>query len=70
MPIFLKVPAVFLREHGYHNDHGPTLAAYEFEPDKVWEHIELINNQPLFYNLDDCFITHAGISSFYKKILA
>lgn len=66
---FFESPGSVFARTWIHNDHGPTLAAYEFEPDKVWEHIELINNQPLVYNLDDCFITHAGISSYYKKIL-
>lgn len=66
---FFESPGSIFARTWIHNDHGPTLAAYEFEPDKVWEHIELINNQPLVYNLDDCFITHAGFSSFYKKNL-
>lgn len=66
---FFESPGSVFARTWIHNDHGPTLAAYEFEPDKVWEHIELINNQPLVYNLDDCFITHAGFSSYYKKNL-
>jgi len=66
---FFESPGSIFARTWIHNDHGPTLAAYEFEPDKVWEHIELINNQPLVYNLDDCFITHAGVSSFYKNNL-
>lgn len=66
---FFESPGSVFARTWIHNDHGPTLAAYEFEPEKVWEHIEFINNQPLFYNLDDCFITHAGISSFYKNVL-
>ena len=66
---FFESPGSIFARTWIHNDHGPTLAAYEFEPDKVWDHIDLINNQPLFYNLDDCFITHAGISTYYKKVL-
>ncbi len=66
---FFESPGSVFARTWIHNDHGPTLAAYEFEPDKVWEHIELINNMPLVYNLDDCFITHAGFSSYYKKVL-
>lgn len=66
---FFESPGSIFARTWIHNDHGPTLAAYEFEPDKVWEHIEIINNQPLVYNLEDCFITHAGFSSFYKKTL-
>lgn len=66
---FFESPGSIFARTWIHNDHGPTLAAYEFEPEKVWDHIELINNQPLLYNLDDCFITHAGFSSYYKKVL-
>ena len=66
---FFESPGSIFAQTWLHNDHGPTLAAYEFEPEKVWEHIELINNQPLVYNLPDCFITHAGVSTFYKKNL-
>jgi len=66
---FFESPGSVFARTWIHNDHGPTLAAYEFEPDKVWEHIELINNMPLVYNLDDCFITHAGFSSYYKKVI-
>lgn len=66
---FFESPgSVFARTWQY-NENGPTLAAYEFEPEKVWDHIDLINNQPLVYNLEDCFITHAGVSSFYKNVL-
>ena len=66
---FFESPGSVFARTWIHNDHVPTLAAYEFEPEKVWEHIELINNMPLVFNLDDCFITHAGFSSFYKKVL-
>ena len=31
------------------------------------EHFVCIKKAPLFYNLKDCFISHAGISSYYKK---
>jgi serine/threonine protein phosphatase 1 len=29
--------------------------------------LDTIQKAPLFINLDDCFISHAGISSYYKK---
>jgi len=66
---FFESPGSIFARTWIHNDHVPTLAAYEFEPEKVWEHVELINNKPLVFNIEDCFITHAGFSSFYKKIL-
>jgi serine/threonine protein phosphatase 1 len=33
------------------------------------EHLDMIINAPLFYNLDDCFISHAGISKSIKDKL-
>jgi len=63
---FEKPSSVFSQTWAY-NDSGPVLASYEKYEDKVWEHIELIKNKPLYYNLDDCFITHAGFSAYYKK---
>ncbi|HVO74748.1 MAG TPA: hypothetical protein VMT35_12040, partial [Ignavibacteriaceae bacterium] len=33
-------------------------------------HIDLITSQPLFINNDDCFISHAGISAYYKSKVA
>jgi serine/threonine protein phosphatase 1 len=63
---FEKPSSVFSQTWAY-NDSGPVLASYEEYENKVWEHIELIKNKPLYYNLDDCFITHAGFSSHYKK---
>ena len=34
---------------------------------KMREHLALIKKAPLFFNLEDCFISHAGISSFFKR---
>jgi serine/threonine protein phosphatase 1 len=64
---FFESPGSIFARTWIHNDHGPTLATYEYEPEKIWEHIEFINKQPLFYDTPDCFISHAGFSSFYKK---
>jgi serine/threonine protein phosphatase 1 len=35
----------------------------------MFNHIEFIKTAQLFYNLDDCFISHAGISKEYEKYL-
>ncbi|MBK7981758.1 MAG: metallophosphoesterase [Ignavibacteriae bacterium] len=66
---FFQLPGSVFARTWIHNDNGETLAAYEFEPEKIWDHIEYINQQPFWYNHDDAFITHAGFSSFYKKIV-
>jgi len=46
-----------------------TLESYSRHNDKVSEHLEMIIRAPLFINLKDCFISHAGISKHYSKIL-
>ncbi len=66
---FFQSPGSIFARTWIHNDNGETLAAYEFEPDKVWEHIDFLNKQPFWYNHPDAFITHAGFSSYYKKSL-
>lgn len=44
-----------------------TIESYENNISKMRDHFTFINRAPLFFNLEDCFISHAGISSFYSK---
>ncbi|MEW6653921.1 MAG: diadenosine tetraphosphatase, partial [Bacteroidota bacterium] len=39
-----------------------------FETD-MFLHIDFIKTAPLYYNLPDCFISHAGVSLHYEKYL-
>ncbi|MEE9432314.1 MAG: metallophosphoesterase [Melioribacteraceae bacterium] len=64
---FFEKPASIFAQTWSHNDNQSTLASYADDESKVWQHIKFINEQPLLLNLDDCFITHAGLSSYYKK---
>jgi len=66
---FFQAPGSIFARTWIHNDNGETLAAYEYEPDKIWDHIDFINKQPYWYNHRDAFITHAGFSSYYKKVV-
>jgi serine/threonine protein phosphatase 1 len=52
------------------NGNETTLASYSNKQDKLAGHLSNINNLPLYFNLDDCFISHAGISSYYKNELS
>lgn len=49
--------------NGYEN----TLESYTNRAEKIKEHLNFIFNAPLFFNLGDCFISHAGISNYYKS---
>jgi serine/threonine protein phosphatase 1 len=45
-----------------YNGAETTLSSYKNRLDRLDEHLNLIASSPLFLNLDDCFISHAGIS--------
>lgn len=44
-----------------------TMESYSNYMTAMREHLVIIKKAPLFYNLKDCFISHAGISSYYQK---
>ena len=67
---FFEKPSSIFSQTWAYNDNRSVLASYEENEAKVWEHIKIISEKPLYYDLDDCFITHAGFSSYYKKILS
>jgi len=46
-----------------------TMQSYSNYMSAMREHLVFIKKAPLFYNLKDCFISHAGISSYYQKHL-
>jgi Calcineurin-like phosphoesterase. len=51
------------------NGYEATLFSYEKEIDLLNIHVNFIKNAPLYINLPDCFISHAGIGKNYKKKL-
>jgi len=51
------------------NGSESTLESYEKVETAIFNHIEVIRKAPLYFNLNDCFICHAGVSSYYKKVL-
>jgi serine/threonine protein phosphatase 1 len=52
-----------------YNGYEKTLASYNERYDKISEHLNFIMKAPIFFNLKDCFISHAGISKFYESKL-
>ncbi|MCF8260587.1 MAG: metallophosphoesterase [Melioribacteraceae bacterium] len=65
---FRDPDSIFARSWVF-NGNETTLASYEADEDLIPIHIERIKNAPLYFDLDDCFISHAGVSSYYGKIL-
>ncbi len=66
---FFKKPAsIFARSWSF-NGSEATLKSYEKHENELFKHIDFIKEAPLMLNLDDCFLSHAGISIHYKKRL-
>lgn len=69
MYYFIKYPTHEIGRPWTYNGYEPTLLSYNNHFDKLNEHLDFIFSSPLYYNLDDCFISHAGISRSMKYIL-
>lgn len=66
---FVNYPLSQMGSSWLYNGYENTIASYENRFEKIAEHLELIINAPLFLNLTDCFISHAGISKYYESKL-
>jgi serine/threonine protein phosphatase 1 len=66
---FIRKPEHNLGKSWLYNGYETTIASYNNKMDEIDEHLDLIETAPIFFNLDDCFISHAGISVYYKSIL-
>jgi len=64
---FVNYPLSQMGSSWIYNGYENTIASYENRFDKIAEHLELIINAPIFLNLQDCFISHAGISKYYES---
>lgn len=66
---FFKDPQSVFARSWFFNGNEATLESYENREIDMFKHIEAIKAAPLYYNLSDCFISHAGISHQYEKYL-
>lgn len=66
---YFRFPHSTLAKAWFNNGAEYTLMSYENRFERINEHLELIIKAPLFFNLEDCFISHAGISIFYKNLI-
>ncbi|MBZ0180089.1 MAG: metallophosphoesterase [Melioribacteraceae bacterium] len=66
---FFRDPESVFAKSWMFNGNEATLLSYESNGDAIFRHIDHIKSQPLYYDLDECFISHAGISYHYAKIL-
>lgn len=66
---FFKDPSSIFAKSWFFNGNETTLESYENRQTAMFDHIEFIKESPLYYDLPDCFISHAGISNIYEKYL-
>ena len=66
---FMKHPTTVFASSWLYNGYENTLKSYEDRYEKIGEHLEYIKSAPLYFNLDDCFISHAGISKYFLEEL-
>ena len=66
---FIKKPATNMGASWIYNGFEKTISSYDNRFDKIADHLEIITQAPLFFNLSDCFVSHAGISEYYGSLL-
>ena len=66
---FINQPNSEIGQAWLYNGYEKTLASYENRFDKIEEHLNLIMRAPIFIDLNDCFISHAGVSKYYRNKL-
>jgi serine/threonine protein phosphatase 1 len=66
---FIKNPSSPLGRSWIYNGSETTLDSYSNRFKEMNLHLNFIIKAPLILNLDDCFISHAGISSYYSRKL-
>ena len=64
---FISQPNHPIGKSWIYNGSETTMESYSNHMGKMRGHLALIKKAPLFFNLEDCFISHAGISSFFKR---
>ncbi|NWF50614.1 MAG: serine/threonine protein phosphatase [Ignavibacteriaceae bacterium] len=67
---FFNYPKNQLGKSWIFNGADQTILSYKNRLHKIPDHLKLIARAPLFLNLDDCFISHAGISSNFKSFFS
>lgn len=66
---YFKEPGSVFARSWIFNGNEATLSSYEKHASHLNSHIRFLRSAPLFYDLPDCFISHAGISNCYAKFL-
>ena len=63
---FMKDPFSNMGRNWIYNGYESTILSYDGNYNKLDKHLKLIEEAPLYFDLEDCFISHAGISVDFK----
>jgi serine/threonine protein phosphatase 1 len=66
---FIKKPTTNMGASWIYNGFEKTISSYDNKFDKISDHLDLITQAPLFFNLSECFISHAGVSTYFSSLL-
>ncbi len=66
---YFKEPGSAFARSWMFNGYEATLKSYQIHAAHLNNHLKFLQSAPLYYNLPDCFISHAGISSIYNEYL-
>ena len=64
---FMKNPFSDMGRNWIYNGYETTILSYDGHHNKIEKHLKLIEDAPMYFDLEDCFISHAGIASDFKK---
>ncbi len=67
---YFKEPGSAFARSWMFNGYDATLKSYEKHSGQLNNHLRFLRSAPLFFNLPDCFISHAGISHEYNKFIS
>jgi serine/threonine protein phosphatase 1 len=66
---YFKKPDSIFALSWFSNGAETTLRSYHNRFNKIDEHLNYINSMPMFFNNDECFISHAGIAKRFENII-
>jgi serine/threonine protein phosphatase 1 len=66
---FIHHPESEIGQIWIYNGSEPTINSYSNRVETMYTHLDIIIKAPLFFNMQDCFISHAGISTYFKSRL-
>ena len=64
---YFREPGSLMAQNWLYNNPYKTIMSYKNLMNELQQHLEFIKNLQIYYKTSDCFISHAGISEYFKK---